>query len=144
METETVMTTPGAPALSPQQLTPTSKKRNYKGEVVHHSSSLTPPVEQPRTPITGTRSRSESPALSRASTPLTDLGSTPLLSPSQSGMAPTDSKKRKLTFAEREVEKAVKLQEKEEKERQKEEKERQKAEAKAKKEEERRDRKSVV
>ncbi|KAI1615540.1 chromatin assembly factor 1 subunit A-domain-containing protein [Exophiala viscosa] len=136
MDPETVVTTPGAPASAPQQLTPTSKKRNYKGEIVNHSSTLTPPVEQQRTPITGTRSRSVSPALSRASTPLTELGSTPHLSPSQSGMAPSDSKKRKLTFAEREVEKALRLQEKGEKERQKEEKERQKAEARAKKEEE--------
>ncbi|KIV86165.1 hypothetical protein PV11_01795 [Exophiala sideris] len=136
METETIATTPGAPALAPQQLTPTSKKRNYKGEVVNHSSALTPPLEQQRTPITATRSRSVSPALSRASTPLTELGSTPLLSPSQSAMAPTDPKKKRLTFAEREVEKALKLQEKEQKEQEKAEKERQKAEAKAKKEEE--------
>lgn len=118
-----------APSLHPQQLTPTSKKRNYDGELVNHSSSITPPVELRSTPRTGTRSRSVSPALSAASTPLTELGSTPVLSPSKSDMASSDSKKRKLTFAEREVEKALKKQEKEEKDRQK-------AEAKAKKEEE--------
>ncbi|KIW12108.1 hypothetical protein PV08_09382 [Exophiala spinifera] len=115
------------PSHPPQQLTP-SKKRNYVGEFVHDPSSITPPLDFQSTPVT--RSRSASPALSTASTPLTELGSTPVMSPSKPEMAPSDSKKRKLTFAEREVEKALKRQEKEEKERQK-------AESKAKKEEER-------
>ncbi|KAK7890475.1 hypothetical protein LTR67_008362 [Exophiala xenobiotica] len=118
-----------APSLHAQQLTPTSKKRNYEGQLVNHPSSITPPLDLRSTPLTGTRSRSVSPALSAASTSLTELGSTPALSPSKSDMASSDSKKRKLTFAEREVEKALKKQEKEEKDRQK-------AEAKAKKEEE--------
>jgi len=101
------------PSHQPQQLTP-SKKRNYDGEFVHDPSSITPPLDFHNTPVT--RSRSASPALSTASTPLTELGSTPVMSPSKPEMAPSDSKKRKLTFAEREVEKALKRQEKEEKE----------------------------
>ena len=78
--------------------------------------------------VPATHSRSSSPALSTASTPLRDLASPPVLSPEQSTMAP-DSKKRKLTFVEREVEKAVKR-------RVKEEKEKQRAEAKAQKDQE--------
>lgn len=119
------------PALPAQQLTSTSKKRNHQGEIVNHVNSVvTPPVDQQSSPLTANQSRSGSPALSDASTPLTDLGATPTLSPAQVTMPPASSKKAKLSFAEREAEKALKKQEKEEKERQK-------AEVKAKKEEER-------
>ncbi|KIW39081.1 uncharacterized protein PV06_08892 [Exophiala oligosperma] len=114
------------PSHPPPHLTP-SKKRKYEGDFVDAPSSTSPPLDFQSTPVT--RSRSVSPALSTASTPLTELGSTPVISPSKPEMAPSDSKKRKLTFAEREVERALKRQEKEEKERQK-------AESKAKKEEE--------
>lgn len=125
----------GAPSSPTQQVTPTSKKRNYDGEIIHHSaaltslSSLTPPCEQQSSPFTTNDSGSGSPEFSEPGTPLTDLGPTPALSPSHLTMTPADSKKRKLTFAEREVEKAVKKRERDEKEKQK-------AEAKAKKDEE--------
>ncbi|EXJ93430.1 hypothetical protein A1O1_01822 [Capronia coronata CBS 617.96] len=128
----------GVPALPTQQLTPTSKKRNYDGEIVDHTlHTITPPEETRSSGIPVTHSRSGSPALSRASTALTDIGSTPAFSPSPSDMA-TETKKRKLTFAEREAAEAVKREDKDEKERQKAEKEKVKAEAKAKKDEEKR------
>lgn len=119
-----------------QQLTPTSKKRNYDGEIVNHTANtITPPDEHGNGDLSLSHSRSDSPALSRASTPLTDIGSTPALSPSRSDMAP-DSKKRKLTFAEQQAAKIAKQEEKDEKEKQRAEKEKLKAEAKAKKDEE--------
>ncbi|EXJ91844.1 hypothetical protein A1O3_00394 [Capronia epimyces CBS 606.96] len=127
---------PDAPSLSNQQFTPTSKKRNYDGEIVHHSiTSIVSPEDQKSSSFSASHSRIGSPALSRASTPLTDIGSLPAHSPSQPEMA-LDSKTRKLTFAEREVANALKRQEKEEKERAKAEREKLKAEAQAKREEE--------
>lgn len=126
------METPKAATMVPslvEQLTPTSKKRNYNGEFVSHApNSLTPPLDEKNSAENQDYSRTASPALSRASTPLTDLGPTPSISPQKEDMA-ADSKKRKLTFAEREVEKAVKKREKEDKEKIK-------ADAKAKKDEE--------
>ncbi|KIX09674.1 uncharacterized protein Z518_00755 [Rhinocladiella mackenziei CBS 650.93] len=118
----------GGPSSPDQQLTPASKKRNYEGHIINNSNSFTPPTDQQSCQLTATRSHTESPTINRARTPLNDLGPPPVLSPSQHPIAP-DSKKRKLTFAEREVERAVKRREKEEKEKQK-------AEAKVKKEEE--------
>lgn len=138
MEAQSPSTPLGAPSSTLSHLTPTStsKKRNYEGKFVTVASSITPPLDHQSSPVTATRSRSGTPASSPPGTPLTDLGTTPVLSPSQSAMAPTDSKKRKLTFAEREVEKAVKRREKEEREKQKEEREKEKAEAKARKDDE--------
>ncbi|KAK5044566.1 hypothetical protein LTR84_010690 [Exophiala bonariae] len=107
------------PAETAEQVTPSSKKRNYEGTLVSQANSLIPPLDQQDL---------SSVDFSRADSPLTELGATPAVSPQREDMAP-ESKKRKLTFAEREVEKAVKKTEKEEKEKLK-------AEAKAKKDEE--------
>ncbi|EHY55127.1 chromatin assembly factor-I (CAF-I) p90 subunit [Exophiala dermatitidis] len=124
------------PSFSADQLSPTSKKRNYNGDIVNHTSTeVTATKEQRSSPSPG-HSRSGSPACSRASTPLTEIGSTPAHSPSAAIDMTSESKKRKLTFAEREAAKRVKQQEKEDKERQKAEKEKLKAEARAKKDEE--------
>ncbi|KEF54753.1 uncharacterized protein A1O9_09195 [Exophiala aquamarina CBS 119918] len=116
------------PSILAEQLTPASKKRNYDGELISHANSLTPPLDH-HDQSSETFSRAVSPTLSTDSTPLTELGPTPSVSPQKSHDMAPESKKRKLTFAEREVEKAVKKSEKEEKERQK-------AEMKAKKDEE--------
>ncbi|OAG42527.1 hypothetical protein AYO21_03112 [Fonsecaea monophora] len=122
---------PPPPALSfpaAAQLTP-SKKRNHEGDIVHHSASITSPAGQQSSPLTADRSPFGTPNFSERSTPLTDLGATPVLSPAQhTTMAPVDSKKRKVTFAEKEADKAIKKAEKEEKEKLK-------AEAKARKDE---------
>ncbi|KAL2424203.1 hypothetical protein ABEF95_004555 [Exophiala dermatitidis] len=124
------------PSFSADQLSPTSKKRNYNGEIVNHTSiDATATKEQRSSPSPG-HSRSGSPACSRASTPLTEIGSTPAHSPSAAMDMASESKKRKLTFSEREAAKRVKQQEKEDKERLKAEKEKLKAEAKAKKDQE--------
>lgn len=115
---------PLAPSLPTMQLTP-SKKRNCEGEIVTHLT-VTPSTEQQSSPLSHNQSPTASQEPIDQSTPLTDLGTTPSVSPEkQPAMAPADNKKRKLTAAE----KAVKQAEKEEKDREK-------AEAKAKKEEE--------
>lgn len=116
------------PSINAEQLTPASKKRNYDGELISQANSLTPPLDQ-HDQSNEPFSRAVSPTLSRASTPLTDLGPTPSVSPQKDNNMAPEAKKRKLTFAEREVEKAVKKAEKEEREKQK-------AETKAKKDEE--------
>lgn len=115
------------PAATAEQLTPSSKKRNYEGTLISQANSLTPPLDHQDLSSLDF-SRAGSPTLSTPDTPLTELGTTPSISPQKGDMAP-ESKRRKLTFAEREVEKAIKRSEKEEKERLK-------AEAKAKKDEE--------
>ncbi|OAP61623.1 hypothetical protein AYL99_03826 [Fonsecaea erecta] len=119
-----------APAPPPAQLTP-SKKRNHEGEVIYRPGSVPSPDGQHSSPLTADDdSRCGTPNVGVHSTPLTEFGDTPVLSPSQpSSMAPADGKKRKVTFAEKEADKAIKKAEKEEKERLK-------AEAKAKKDEE--------
>jgi len=121
-------TTFAVPSMNAEQLTPASKKRNYDGELISQASSLTPPLDQ-HDQSSEQVSRAISPSSSRADTPLTDLGPTPSVSPQKNDNMAPEAKKRKLTFAEREVEKAVKKAEKEEKEKQK-------AEMKAKKDEE--------
>jgi flagellar biosynthesis GTPase FlhF len=126
METQ-LPATLAVPSITAEQLTPASKKRNYNGELISQANSLTPPLDQ-QDQSNETFSRAVSPSISAPGSPLTDLGLTPSTSPQEDDMAP-ESKKRKLTFAEKEVEKAVKKSEKEEKEKQK-------AEAKAKKDEE--------
>lgn len=115
------------PSIAAEQLTPASKKRNYEGQLISQANSLTPPLDQ-HGQSDENFSRAVSPSLSIPGSPLTDLGLTPSTSPQEEDMAP-EAKKRKLTFAEKEVEKAVKKSEREEKEKQK-------AEAKAKKDEE--------
>lgn len=125
----TTMAAPSATAID-EQVTPASRKRNYEGTLISSPNSCRsppPPLDQHHQSIE-TPPRAGSPTLSTPDTPLTELGVTPSISPQKEDMAP-DSKKRKLTFAEREVEKAVKRTEKEQKEKEK-------AEAKAKKDEE--------
>ncbi|KIW29868.1 uncharacterized protein PV07_05654 [Cladophialophora immunda] len=129
MDTEVAPAPPPAPSFPTAHLTP-SKKRNREGEIIHHPASLISPDGQQSSPLTAHNSPYGTPDFSQRSTPLTELGTTPVLSPApQSTMAPADGKKRKVTFAEKEADKAIKKAEKEEKERLK-------AEAKAKKDEE--------
>ena len=133
MNDNTVMNegTGGSPA--------TSRKRSHDGSILpqsHHDahdtnaeSSL--PASSSGTPslvIAPNRSRQASPALSTTSSSLTDL--TDLTGDaSKVSLSAGPAKKRKLTFAEREVERAVRQQEKEARETQK-------AEDKARREEE--------
>ncbi|KAJ9617105.1 hypothetical protein H2200_000826 [Cladophialophora chaetospira] len=113
-----------APALSTTHLTP-SRKRNHEGEVVNYTSPNFSNQLQ-SSPHTANQSPFASQGHSDHSTPLTDLGATPSVSPDkETDMAP----KPKLTFAEKQIQLAIKQSEREEKERLK-------AEAKAKKEEE--------
>lgn len=130
MDTQSFTTTVAAPSATAmdEQVTPASRKRNYQGTLISSPSSRTPPPLDQHHQSVDTPPRAGSPTLSTPDTPLTELGATPSISPQKEDMAP-DSKKRKLTFAEREVEKAVKRSEKEQKEKEK-------AEAKAKKDEE--------
>ncbi|KIX92510.1 uncharacterized protein Z520_11830 [Fonsecaea multimorphosa CBS 102226] len=129
MDVDVAAAPPPAPSFPAAQLTP-SKKRNHEGEIVNHPVFLTSPAGLQSSPLTADDSRCGTPNFSARSTPLTELGATPVLSPAQpSTMAPANGKKRKATFAEKEADKAIKLAEKEEKERLK-------AEAKAKKDEE--------
>ena len=106
------------PAFSP------GTKRTHDGEPVQHDAT---PAILP----TSSAQRSQSPAPSTASSSLTELSNTTGITHKPSDGMGSPAKKRKLTFAEAQVEKAVK-------EREKEEKARHKAEEKAKKEEEKR------
>lgn len=104
-------------------LTP-SKKRNYQGLLLHQV-----PFESCL--LSGASPSSPAPRESSPASPLSDLGPTPGTSPQKDETMAPDSKKRKLTFAEREVEKTVKKQEKEQREKEK-------LEAKAAKDDEKR------
>jgi chromatin assembly factor 1 subunit A len=126
METPTIAPQAVTPV---QQLTPSSKKRNHEGDLVAQPNSSTPSIVF-NTTIDSRHSRAIS-LLSDASTSLTELSSTPVHSPDKNDMNTSEVKKRKLTFAEREVERVVKRREKEEKEQAK-------AAAMAKKDEEKR------
>ena len=107
----------------------TSRKRSYDGTVLqnsHHdphdtngeSSLPTPSSGTPSLGIAQDRSRQASPAVSTASSSLTEL--TDLTGEyGKASLSEAPVKKRKLTFAEREVERAVRKQEKEARERQK-------------------------
>jgi len=119
----------------------TSRKRSHDGTVlppiqneVHDATGETSsPTQSSGTPslaIDLDRSRQASPAGSTTSSPLTDL--TDLTGEvSKPSLSAAPVKKRKLTFAEREVERAVRMQEKEARERQR-------TEDKARREEEKR------
>jgi chromatin assembly factor 1 subunit A len=121
-------------AAATTQLTP-SKKRNHDGEVVTHSPL--PQIQQDcqSSPLTV---QSGSPQFSDHSTPLTELGITPPVSPAivKSQTVDMAPKKLKLTVFEKMEQKKIKEAEKAAKEAEKAEKEKVKAEAKAKKEEE--------
>ena len=112
-----------------------SRKRSHDGELINHASTPPQLVLHPASDnATPAPARHSSPALSITSSgsALTDL--TPSLgkSPTPAGTGGSAQKKSKLTFAEREVEKAVKKREKEDREKQK-------AEEKARKEQEKRE-----
>ena len=112
-----------------------SRKRSHDGELISHASTLPQLILHPASDnATSTPARHSSPALSIASSgsALTDL--TPSLgkSPTPAGTGGSGQKRPKLTFAEREVEKAVKRREKEEREKQR-------AEEKARKDQEKRE-----
>ena len=112
-----------APSRASPQLTP--RKRNHEGNFVNHPFS-TLPAEQ-SSPLSEIPSPLASQGRRDRSTPLSDLGPTPILSPTKADdMAP---KKPKMSFFEKQADKQIKQTEKEEKDRLK-------AEAKAKKEEE--------
>ncbi|KIW90599.1 uncharacterized protein Z519_08382 [Cladophialophora bantiana CBS 173.52] len=135
MDTEVAPAPLPTPSFPAAQLTP-SKKRNREGDIIHHPS-LTSPGDQQSSPLTAEHSCCGTPDFSERSTPLTELGATPVLSPTkQSTMAPADGKKRKLAFAEKEADKAIKKAEKEEKKRLKAEVKARKDEEKKRKEEE--------
>ena len=123
MDTAITAAPRAAPALPAAHLTP-SRKRNYEGEVVSYVPS-TSSTQLQSSPPTTTYSHLASPEPKDHSTPLTDLGATPSISPAKAD----EMAKPKLTFAEKQVQQAIKQAEKEEKERLK-------AEAKAKKDEE--------
>lgn len=117
-----------------------SRKRSHNGELISHAS--TPPevvVHLASDHPMSTPARQSSPALSISSSgsALTEL--TPSLgkSPIPAGAGGSAQKKPKLTFAEREVEKAVKRREKEEREKQKADEKARKEQEKCEKEEER-------
>ena len=132
METRPLPSCEVAPSTGYDPSPTPSKKRNYDGIIIERLAPTTPVLEHfARLSNVEYAPRPSSPSLSSRSSPLSDLGSTPCTSPQKDPMAPESSKKRKLTFAEREVEKSLKKQEKEQKEKEK-------ADAKAAKDEEKR------
>jgi hypothetical protein len=110
------------PPIPPSGLSP-GVKRSHDGQVVNH----TPTLQVPQLPPAA---RASSPALSTTSS-LTDLSSSGLAQNPVTTTTASPNKKRKLTFAERQVQLI-------EKQREKSEKEHLKAEEKAKREEEKR------
>ena len=136
---------------------PTARKRSHDGTIVTASPRTTDTQNfnhQLPTPSSGTPSvhdlptgsRLGSPALSSTGSSLTELtdqtGNTGHL-PVQPGVTQAPIKKRKLTFAEREVERALRQQEKETKERQKEQERLRKEDEKRAKDEEKRKKEEV-
>jgi hypothetical protein len=128
MEIEFAPTPLPAPSMSTDaRLTP-SRKRNHEGHIVDYSSPSVPSHQQ-SSPHTRSHSPTVSQDLSPPSTPLTELGPTPTISPEKQEEADMGSSKPKMTFAEKQLDKAIKQAEKEQKAKEK-------AEAKAKKEQE--------
>ena len=108
---------------------PTSRKRSHDGTILphpHHDAHTTNGESSLPTPSSGTpspgiapnRSRQASPALSTTSSSLTDLTDR-TGDASKTSLSAGPAKKPKLTFAEREVERAVRKKEKEDRDRQK-------------------------
>lgn len=124
--------------IMPEALAITPRKRTHDDELVTYNVNT--PQVMGSSGSANTASRHASPAPSNATSELTELTSNGLASPVKPGSdggsrlsnnESTSVKKRKLTFAEREVEKAVRQREKEERAKQK-------AEEKARKDEEKR------